>query len=153
METIVTIRKAISTDSDGVYRLLRIIADIHRNGRPDMFPNLTSKYTPDEVKQRLSMDESGVFVAEIGGEVMGYVFCDIINEGTGQTLYVDDLCVSPEARHCGIGRKLMDKAQEYGKSKNCAYLMLNVWEFNSDAVKFYEKYGMATRTRHMELKL
>ena len=51
----------------------------------------------------------------------------------------------------------MDKAaelkKEYAIEKNCDFLMLNVWEFNENAVRFYEEYGFKTRTRHMEIKL
>lgn len=149
----VIIRESKEEDSLSVYNLLRIIADLHKNGRPDMFPDLVSKYTVDEVKERLSKPDNGVFVAEKEGSVVGYVFCDVIREGVVNTLYIDDLCVDPSARKMGIARMLMDKAKEYAKEKNCAYLMLNVWEFNENAVRFYENYGFETRTRHMEIKL
>ena len=147
------IRNSNPNDTDSVYSLLCIIANLHKNGRPDMFHDLISKYTPQEVYERLSKDENGVFVAEQDGRVVGYVFCDIIKEGNGLTLYIDDLCVDPEVRSRGIGRMLIDRAKEYAKEKNCGFLMLNVWEFNENAVAFYEKYGFSTRTRHMELKI
>ena len=147
------IRNSNPNDTDSVYSLLCIIANLHKNGRPDMFPDLISKYTPQEVYERLLKDENGVFVAERDGRVVGYVFCDIIKEGNGLTLYIDDLCVDPEVRSRGIGRMLIDRAKEYAKEKNCGFLMLNVWEFNENAVAFYEKYGFSTRTRHMELKI
>lgn len=153
MNNSVIIRQSESKDTDSVYRLLCIIADLHKSGRPDMFPNLTSKYARDEVRERLSRKDSGVFVAELNGEVAGYIFCDIIKEGEGLTLYIDDLCVDPSVRRSGIGKMLLDKASSYAKERQCAFLMLNVWEFNSDAVEFYEKYGFTTRTRHMEIKL
>ncbi len=149
----VIVRNSIPEDTNAVHRLLCIIADLHKNGRPDMFPNLISKYTVAEVRERLSKEENGVFVAEQNGEVVGYVFCDVIKEGNGLTLYIDDLCVAPEARRCGVGTMLLDKAREYGEEKECKFLMLNVWEFNKNAVEFYEKYGFATRTRHMEIKI
>ena len=148
-----TVRKADIGDSASVFSLLRIIGDLHRNGRPDMFPNLTSKYDLEQVKARLSKENSGVFVATVDGSVIGYVFCEIIEEGDGYTVYVDDLCVDPMARRVGVGNALMDRAAEYGRERNCRYLMLNVWEFNSSAVEFYEKYGLKTRTRHLEMKL
>ena len=153
MENNLKIRPAVKSDAKDVYRLLRIIADIHRNGRPDMFPDLTSKYTEEEVSSRLYLPENGVFVADIGGEVKGYVFCDIIKEGKGNTLYIDDLCVDPECRCMGIGKALMDYALEYAKEKECSFIMLNVWEFNKTAIKFYENYGFETRTRHLEIKI
>ncbi len=147
------VRKASAEDAEAVHSLLLIIGDLHRNGRPDMFPNLVSKYDVAQVRDRLSRETSGVFVAECDSAVVGYVFCDIIEEGDGQTLYVDDLCVDPSARRMGIGNALMDRAAEYGRETNCRCLMLNVWEFNSSAVRFYEKYGLTTRTRHLEMKL
>lgn len=147
------IRPSEARDSYDVHRLLGLIADLHREGRPDMFPNLKSKYTADEVLERLSKPDNGVFVAEFEGSVAGYVFCDIIKEGDGTTLYIDDLCVDPDSRKLGVGTALLDYAASYGKEKNCRFLMLNVWEFNANALKFYEKYGFKTRTRHMEIPI
>ena len=147
------VRKSVEGDTDAVYRLLCVIADVHKKGRPDMFSDLVSKYTAEEVRARLSKDENGVFVAEINGSVVGYIFCEIIKEGKGLTLYIDDLCVEPEARRCGIATALMDHACAYGKEKGCQCLMLNVWEFNRSALDFYKKYGFTTRTRHLEMQL
>ena len=149
----VIIRESKESDSQAVYGLFRVIADLHKNGRPDMFPDLVSKYTVDEVRERLSGEDNGVFVADLEGKTVGYVFCEVIREGAGYTLYIDDLCVDPDFRRMGIARMLMDKTKEYAKTKNCAFIMLNVWEFNQSAIEFYEKYGFETRTRHMEIKL
>jgi ribosomal protein S18 acetylase RimI-like enzyme len=153
MKDKVFIRKASVLDTQAVYNLLLIIADLHKKGRPEMFPDLVSKYTVGEVKERLSKEDSGVFVAELDGNTVGYVFCDVITEGAVQTLYIDDLCVDPNFRRMGIASMLADKTKEYAKEKNCTYLMLNVWEFNQSAIEFYENYGFQTRTRHMEIKL
>ncbi len=147
------IRESKTEDSEAVYRLLLLIAELHRSGRPDVFGDLVSKYTIEEVSERLSKEDNGVFVAEIDEKVVGYVFCEVIKEGRGLTLYIDDLCVDPSARRHGVGRRLIDAAKQYAVQKNCSCVMLNVWEFNSDAVSFYEKYGFETRSRHMEIKL
>lgn len=147
------VRNSVADDAEAVYRLLCIIAKVHKNGRPDIFSDLLSKYTLEEVRARLSKDENSVFVAELNGSVLGYIFCDIIKEGNGLTLYIDDLCVDPEARRCGIATALMDYACAYGKEKGCRRLMLNVWEFNRSALDFYKKYGFTTRTRHLEMQL
>lgn len=153
MKNNVIIRASDASDSQAVYELLLIIAQLHKNGRPEMFPDLVSKYTVNEVKERLSKADNGVFVAEVDGSTVGYVFCEVIKEGTATTLYIDDLCVDPNYRRRGIARMLIDKAKEYAKQKNCLFLMLNVWEFNRSAVEFYESCGFETRTRHMEIKL
>lgn len=145
-----TVRPSGVCDLQIVNKLLRIIADIHREGRPDVFEGLVSKYTSKEVEERLSSPDNGIFIAELNGISVGYIFCDIIKEGKGLTLYIDDLCVEPSARGNGVATALMDYAASYGKAKGCRYLMLNVWEFNSSALAFYEKYGFQTRSRHLE---
>ena len=147
------VRQGNNNDSSSVLGLLKLIAKLHKDGRPDVFANLESKYNYDEVYARLSKEENGVFVAEQNGAVVGYIFCDIIKEGDGNTLYIDDLCVSPDARRMGVGRALMDFAAAYGKEKECRFLMLNVWEFNRNALDFYENYGFKTRSRHLEMPL
>ena len=145
-----SVRQSNVNDSEKCHDLLLLIADLHKKGRPDVFENLVSKYTLDEVKERLSSADNGVFVAELNGTVVGYVFCDIIKEGSGITLYVDDLCVHPSARNKGVATALMNHASAYGKEKGCRMIMLNVWEFNKSAISFYENYGFETRSRHLE---
>ncbi len=148
-----SVRPSNVNDCEMVYRLLRGIADLHRNGRPEIFHDLTSKYSVEQLKERLSREDNGIFIGMLDGVPVGYVFCDIIKEGNGLTLYVDDLCVDESARGNGVATALMDFASAYGKEKDCRFLMLNVWEFNETAVKFYEKYGLTTRSRHLEKTL
>lgn len=146
----ITVRSAVADDTDAVYALLKTIAALHREARPEMFPDLVSKYTPEEIRTRLGDPDSGVFVAISEDSVVGYVFCNVIKEGNCKTLYIDDICVDASSRRGGVGSALMLRAEEYAREKNCDSLMLNVWEFNGSAVSFYEKCGYKTRTRHME---
>ena len=76
----ITVRNSRVSDTESIYKLLRVIADLHRTARPDMFDGLISKYTESEVEKRLSNEDNGVFVAEIEGAVVGYVFCEVIKE-------------------------------------------------------------------------
>lgn len=146
----ITVRSAVADDTDAVYELLKTIAALHREARPEMYPDLVSKYKPEELRSRFEAPDSGVFVAVSDNAVVGYIFCDVIKEGSCKTLYIDDLCVSASSRRGGVGSALMSRAEEYAKEKHCDSLMLNVWEFNRTAVEFYEKCGYKTRTRHME---
>ena len=153
MKDKVFIRKASVLDTQAVYNLLLIIADLHKKGRPEMFPDLVSKYTVGEVKERLSKEDSGVFVAELDGNTVGYVFCDVITEGAVQTLYIDDLCVDEKKRGKHIGKKLFEAAIKLAKENNCYNLTLNVWSCNSSAMRFYEAQGLVPQKVGMELVL
>nr|WP_284698154.1 GNAT family N-acetyltransferase [Thermoanaerobacterium thermosaccharolyticum] len=68
-------------------------------------------------------------------------------------VYIDDLCVSSTHRRKGVGRKLFRHIVDYVKKSGYDTLELTVWEFNSDAIKFYESLGMTTKNRRMELKI
>ncbi len=153
MNDALIIRESLEKDSEAVYKLLCVIANLHKNGRPDIFCELVSKYTVEQVKKRLATEDNGVFVAEYNGDVVGYVFCDVITEGNGLTLYIDDLCVDESVRRMGIGKKLLDRASLYAKEKQCRHIMLNVWEFNESAIEFYKNYGFSTRSRHLEMNI
>ena len=87
------------------------------------------------------------------------MFCQIrTNSAKGpfkgyKSLYVDDLCVCENRRGEGIGTKLLEHAVEYAKKNGCVCVELNVWECNKGAIAFYEKFGMCTKKRTMELIL
>jgi GNAT superfamily N-acetyltransferase len=59
----------------------------------------------------------------------------------GKSLYLDDLYVKPEHRGKGIGTALLDKIFEKAKSENCRRLRWQVLNWNTPAIKMYEKAG------------
>jgi ribosomal protein S18 acetylase RimI-like enzyme len=67
--------------------------------------------------------------------------------------HFDDFCVKSSHQKKGIGRVLFQHIVEYSKTEGASSLQLVVWEFNKDAIKFYETLGMSTRNRRMELNL
>ena len=67
--------------------------------------------------------------------------------------YFDDFCVKSSHQKNGIGRFLFQYIVDYSKTEGASSLQLVVWEFNKDAIKFYETLGMSTRNRRMELNL
>jgi len=58
---------------------------------------------------------------------------------------VDDLFVYPEYRSKNIGRLLMNKIEDYFKSKNCDVIKLNVFAPNIRAHEFYKKLNYQDR--------
>lgn len=58
---------------------------------------------------------------------------------------ITELIVSQKARGKGIGKVLMNKMEEYFKSLGCEYILLDVFAYNSNAIKFYEKEGYHSR--------
>ncbi len=153
------IRRAERRDINGINKLLRQVLEVHHNGRPDIFRGGAKKYTDEQLLRIIDDDARPIFVADEGGEVVGYCFCVFVcHENDNiltdiKTLYIDDLCVDETRRGEHIGRSLYDFAVDFAKMSECYNLTLNVWSCNENALKFYEKCGLVPQKIGMELIL
>ena len=53
----------------------------------------------------------------------------------------------------GIGKLLMNEAKTIARKNNCSRLELNVWNFNTNAIEFYEHFGMKCQRKIMEIEI
>ncbi|MBO4278091.1 MAG: GNAT family N-acetyltransferase [Clostridia bacterium] len=149
----VFVRDANAGDVEEIYRMLKTVADRHRELRPDIMGATESKYTREELRSLVSgQGGTRVFVAECGKKVCGHVFCEV-KQGFVRDLYIDDLCVDAAYRRRGAGKKLMARAEAYGRESGCAFVLLNVWDGNTEAEEFYRNYGMTERSRYLEKRI
>ena len=58
---------------------------------------------------------------------------------------ITELIVSKNVRSKGTGQQLMQKMEEYFKSINCEYIIIDVFAYNDIAINFYQKQGYHTR--------
>ena len=151
------IRQATEADIGQVADLLYQVQDVHATGRPDLFVKGSRKYTDGELKEIFAdIEKRPVFVAELDGRVVGYVFC--IFEETPpshslrymKSLYIDDLCVDESLRGKHIGKELYEAALRLAKEHGCYNLTLNVWSCNESAMRFYESCGLVPQKVGME---
>ena len=54
---------------------------------------------------------------------------------------VGSLAVRADHQHAGIGRALMERVADWTAARGLDQIELNVWEFNGDAIGFYEALG------------
>jgi len=152
------IRRATHKDSEKIIDLLNQVLEVHNQGRPDLFKANSRKYTDEELSGIIDDDTTPIFVAE-DNEVLGYAFCiHICHENHNiltdiKTLYIDDLCVDKNCRGKGVGKALYNYVLDYAKQNNCYNVTLNVWNCNTDALRFYEKCGLKIQKTGMEIIL
>ena len=139
--------------------LLHQVGSVHHHIRPDIFCAGALKYDENALEALLPDENKPIFVADDGGFVAGYCFCQI-RQYHGSTvltdrkeLYIDDLCVDENRRGQHIGSALYDHTVAYAKDIGCTFLTLNVWCGNDGAMKFYENAGLTPRSIMMETKL
>lgn len=150
------IRRAGAQDVAGVHELLSQVLEVHAAGRPDLFRTGTRKYTDDELLGIFANDETPVFVAVEGPEVLGHAFC-VLEDHTAEnnwqdvkTLYIDDICVSEKSRGRHVGTALYRHVIDYARGLGCHNVTLNVWSCNPGAKAFYEAMGMTPYKVGME---
>ena len=68
-------------------------------------------------------------------------------------LDIDEFCVDEACRRRGVASAMIDFAKAYAKERGYHRLELNMWEFNRDALAFYEAAGFTTFRRYMEMML
>lgn len=154
-----TIRRAVGSDCKKILKLLSEVETIHQQGRPDIFRVNGTKFTEEELVRMFTDDTRPIFVADVGGEIMGYAFCVLgeIKDDTmlidAKTLHIEDVCVDENVRGTGIGGRILDYVLEYAKESGIDRVDLDVWEFNDTARAFYEKHGFRVQKRRMDIVL
>ncbi|MFA5342274.1 MAG: GNAT family N-acetyltransferase [Clostridia bacterium] len=154
------IRKAKKKDVEDIIRLLKQIAQLHHDRRPEIFKDNANKYTQELIHYKIRKTDEYIAVAvDEKDKVVGYIFCmfevkkDHLVLQDRKVLYIDDFCVDEDKRGTGIGAQLFRHAHEYALNTECDAIELNVWEFNESALSFYNKQGLSTKYRRMELML
>ena len=77
------------------------------------------------------------------GDVIGYCVCTITAARQGE---IDSLFVTPAFRGAGVGRALMLRATRWLDERKADPVVVDVLADNADAVRFYERFGFASRT-------
>lgn len=55
--------------------------------------------------------------------------------------YLEGIYVDKEYRKKGIGKGLVEVAQEWAQAHGCKELGSDTWDWNADSIKFHEKVG------------
>lgn len=63
----------------------------------------------------------------------------------GNVVVIHRLAVNPELQNKGIGKLLMDFAEDYARKKNYSSIRLDSYSANKKALRFYEKRGYKKR--------
>jgi len=153
------IRPATPDDYDALSVIANAVHEMHAAAVPAVFRSGSAAMPENYYAYLLKNITGAVYVAEQAGEIVGYlvVETDQSRAGDGPTRrligHIEQIGVAREARGRGIGRALVETAIAWAKEQGADELRLNVWEFNGDAIAFYEHLGLHTQSRTMSLPL
>jgi GNAT superfamily N-acetyltransferase len=134
------IRPATAADIPAIHGLMYELA-VYENA-PESVETSPAEYLADF--------EAGLFesmVAELDGKVVGMtLYFMTYSSWRGKMLYLDDFVISEPYRRFGIGQKLYDAFIEEGRRRGCRLVKWQVLDWNTPAIKFYEKNGAVLET-------
>ena len=156
----VSVRKATADDYNPLCGLFDEIDAWHRDNLPHIFQKPSGPIRERDYYLGLISDENvGVFVAETGRKLVGFVHA-IIRDAPPLPIFVpryyaivDSIVVKSSYQNQGTGRMLMNKIQDWALTKGASSIELNVYEFNRTAISFYKKLGYQTLSRKMSKDL
>jgi ribosomal protein S18 acetylase RimI-like enzyme len=93
------------------------------------------------------MQKGKFLIAEDAAGPLGCVFCEV-REKRG---YLGLLAVYPERQGAGLGRRLMDAAEEYFRSAGCEAVDLRVVSAREELPAFYRRFGYEEKGREAVL--
>ena len=127
----------ISIDQDNLDRL-----------HPDYRDKMALKDL-EEVKNNFGKCYLAIEDNKVYGLIMGIVGTydeyDYLDYKCPKRGIVTELVVSKKYRSGGVGQQLMKKLEEYFRSIDCEYILIDVFGYNDDALKFYFKQGYHAR--------
>ena len=151
------VRRARENELERVNELRMQVNALHVAGKPEVFkPGF-----PEELRNYIYAihkdPEQFIAVAEKDGTICGFAVLHHINRPENpfmkerDFLDIDEFCVDEAFRRQGIASEMIAFIREFAKEKGFHRIELNMWEFNQDALAFYEAAGFQTFRRYMEM--
>lgn len=155
------IREAIIDDYKDICNLTLEVHKLHLKNRPDVYLDIDNPMQMEYFKELLDSSNTKVFVVEDidTNEIIANAVVKVMETQSlpifvqKRFAFVDEFCVKSVYRKKGIGKLLFNYVKDFARKEGALSLQLVVWEFNKDAISFYEKSSMSTRNRRMELNL
>ena len=107
-------------------------------------PGYTRERASEGFRRAVSQERSDVLIAFDGGQPVGgaTVYVGILSIRYGLRCFVEDLVVLPDQRGKGVGKVLLDAAEDWGRKHGCDFIQLHSGTGRKDAHRFYVTSGM-----------
>ena len=151
------IREMNLNDYEDVRILVRQIHELHLSNRPDIYNDGES--FPKECFEKVLSDVNNLnYVYVENKKIVGVLNATLQHTNPlpiikPRTYYfIENIVVDKNHRRKGIAKKLFNYLTLKAKENNIDSIELNVWSFNTEAIKFYESMGMNIKNIRMEIK-
>ena len=151
------VRFAREEDLGRVNELRKQVNDLHVAGKPEVFKPGFSEELQAYVYEIFADERKKIVVVEAEGVICGFAVLNHMTRPENPFMYerdyldIDEFCVDEAFRRRGFATDMIRFIREYAKEEGIGRIELNMWEFNREALAFYEAAGFKTYRRYMEM--
>jgi GNAT superfamily N-acetyltransferase len=155
----VRIDAATSSDAEALARLSVRVHGLHVRHAPGIFTEPTDEERQAEFRRQLSRDDARAFLAYVDDEAVGYVLAQLQERpATPHTrarrwLYIDQISVDAAMEGRSIGRQLVQRVVDWGRSLGIDEFVTDVWSFNEHAQTFFTSCGFQRQIQRFSMRL
>ena len=153
------IRYAMRQDIPAVNLLRAQVGEMHARALPDLFKPGFPQPMQDYAYHMLESENTDILVCEREGTIRGFAVLEYCRKEESpahpaqEICYIHEFGVDETCRRQGIARELMTFIRREAAAKGFRHLELDMWEFNQNALAFYEAMGFQTIRRYMSMNL
>lgn len=116
--------------------------DAGRAEAPGKLSDQAAELFRQELIDLLGTSPTGLFVASLGAEIVGFAVATLNQTKVGHTkCWLDDLGALPIYRRRGVAKALVTQALNWGTQKGAKYFLLESGVHNDAARKLFEHLG------------
>ena len=131
--------KYLEDVKDLLVELEEYIISIDKDNLDRIHPDYRNKMALidlEENKCYLAVEDNKT-IGLIMGKITKYDEYDYLDYKCPKRGEISELIVSKNARSKGIGKALINKMEDYFKSLECEYIIVDIFAYNENAIKFY----------------
>ena len=117
-----------------------------------LIPQLSSSSPPpdrDALRELVEGADTEVFVARVGGEIVGSLTLAFYRIPTGLKAWIEDVVVDDAARGHGIGRRLNEAALDEARRRGAKNVALTSRPSREAANRLYQSIGFQVRETNL----
>lgn len=154
------IRNLQLEDFDDVNNLFVQLHNSEMEQRPDLFRKIEKPTTSKAWDFEASLfDNSKIMIgAEVDSKIVAFVIVQIRQsvykiQAPRTFAYFENIVVDENHRRKGIGTAIFKEGVKRAKEQGATALELKVWNFNTEAISFYQSLGLSVQSLTMEMAL
>lgn len=138
------IRFGEEKDIKEVNKIRKYVNDLHCINEPDYFKPGFCEDLQNHVKDFVKSEANKLLIAEFNHNVCGYLMLSFINKQESayaksrKFVEISEIGVNKNIQGSGIGKALIQKAEEIALLNGYNIIEFNAWSFNKKAIDIYE---------------